>query len=244
MNLKLRLPSLLIAVLLAGCTGVRHESERAVRRDQQTVTEVYRPTNQRPALPDLSTNSGLGDFLRYAMLNQPKVEAAYYEWSASVERITTARSLPDPRLTFEMYIADTITSLMPGFGVAGAGQTQNACGRRFRRERLEIFHFRNCSAAIRIRGKEGLLPTAFPPRKNSCQSAKSFPARRLGTARSLPERRGQSHVAGRVARADRAGPVDDGNRQSRRLAKFAHGAVEGGVGTAGRSNESANTCQI
>ena len=115
MNLKLLLPSLLIAVLLAGCTGVRLESERAARRDQESVAEIYRPANQRPALPDLSTNSDLGDFLRYAMLNQPKVEAAYYDWAASVERITTARSLPDPQLTFESDIADIVMTVMPGF---------------------------------------------------------------------------------------------------------------------------------
>jgi outer membrane protein TolC len=42
------------------------------------------------------------------------VEAAYYDWAASVERITTARSLPDPRLTFESDIAESVMSLMPG----------------------------------------------------------------------------------------------------------------------------------
>jgi len=48
------------------------------------------------------------------MLNQPKVEAAYYDWLASVERITVARSLPDPQLTFQMDIQDIVTSVMPG----------------------------------------------------------------------------------------------------------------------------------
>ena len=47
------------------------------------------------------------------MLHQPQVAAAYYDWTASVERITVERSLPDPRLTFETYIADMVTSLMP-----------------------------------------------------------------------------------------------------------------------------------
>jgi len=121
MNLKLLLPGLLCATMLVGCTGVRQESERAARRDQQAVGDVYRPTNQPPTLPHLSTNSGLGDFLRYAMLNQPKVEAAYYDWAASVERITTARSLPDPRLTFEMDISDALMSLMPGLMVEFPG---------------------------------------------------------------------------------------------------------------------------
>jgi outer membrane protein TolC len=33
---------------------------------------------------------------------------------ASVESITVARSLPDPQLTFQLYIQDVITSVMPG----------------------------------------------------------------------------------------------------------------------------------
>ncbi len=48
------------------------------------------------------------------MLNQPQVEAKYYDWLASVERITVERSLPDPKLTFQAYIQDVLTSLMPG----------------------------------------------------------------------------------------------------------------------------------
>jgi outer membrane protein, heavy metal efflux system len=123
MNLKslLSLPGLLAAGLLAGCVGISQEGERAARHDQETIADVFRPANQRPVLPDLSTNSGLSDFLRYAMLNQPKVEAAYYDWAASIERITVTRSLPDPRLTFEMDITDTVETLMPGLMVDWPG---------------------------------------------------------------------------------------------------------------------------
>lgn len=83
----------------------------------QSVQTAYRPANQRPVLPALTEDSGLGDFLRFAMLNQPRVEAGYYDWLASVERITTARSLPDPRLTFQTDIQDVVQSLMPGLMV-------------------------------------------------------------------------------------------------------------------------------
>jgi outer membrane protein TolC len=65
-------------------------------------------------LPVLTAASGLSNFLTFAMLNQPKVESAYYDWAASVERITQARSLPDPQLTFQMDIQDIVTSIMPG----------------------------------------------------------------------------------------------------------------------------------
>src|SRR5205814_6955547 len=61
-----------------------------------------------------SSNDGLSNFLAFAMLNQPQVEAAYFDWAASVERITRERSLPDPRLTFQSDISDVVMSLMPG----------------------------------------------------------------------------------------------------------------------------------
>jgi outer membrane protein TolC len=79
-------------------------------------------------LPVLTTNSSLNDLLTFAMLNQPKVEAAYYDWVASVERITTARSLPDPQITFQMDIQNIVTSVMPGFMVnfPGAGKLRAA----------------------------------------------------------------------------------------------------------------------
>lgn len=65
-------------------------------------------------MPKLDTNAPLHDFLLFAMLNQPQVEAAYHDWAASVQRITVERSRPDPRLTFSTDISDMVMSLMPG----------------------------------------------------------------------------------------------------------------------------------
>lgn len=48
------------------------------------------------------------------MLNQPRVAEAYYNYSYSVERITVERSLPDPKLTFEMDITNIVSTVMPG----------------------------------------------------------------------------------------------------------------------------------
>jgi cobalt-zinc-cadmium efflux system outer membrane protein len=103
-----------LVLLLAGCKGTTQPGERASRAAISTVEAKYRPDGHRPALPALTTNSPLGDFLGYAMLNHPQVEANYYDWAAAVERITIERSLPDPKLTFEAYIGSTITSIMPG----------------------------------------------------------------------------------------------------------------------------------
>lgn len=102
-------------LLFAGCKGITQPGEHASREQIATVSKNYRPGDTRPALPALTTNSPLSEFLTYAMLHHPQVEANYYDWAASVERITVERSLPDPKLTFEAYIMRSITSLMPGF---------------------------------------------------------------------------------------------------------------------------------
>jgi outer membrane protein TolC len=115
-------------LLLAGCKGVPTKDEKAARQQLQTVARDYRPEHRKPVLPTLTPNSSLGDFLKFAMLNQPKVESAYYDWSASVERITTARSRPDPQITFQMDIENIVSSVMPGFMVnfPGAGKLRAA----------------------------------------------------------------------------------------------------------------------
>lgn len=103
-----------ISFFLVGCAGVPSVGEKQARKDQESIRKLYRPSDQKPNLADLTTESSLAEFMRFAMLNQPKVEAAYYNWMSSIENITTARSLPDPRLTFEMYIQNVVMSLMPG----------------------------------------------------------------------------------------------------------------------------------
>jgi len=88
------------------------------------VTGRYRPVNQRTALPELTPDSSLSNFLTFALLNSPTVEATFYDWSASVENITVTRSLPDPQLTLQAYIQNVVTALMPGFAwsIPGPGK--------------------------------------------------------------------------------------------------------------------------
>lgn len=103
-----------LGLVLAGCKGIPTKNEKAARQQFQAVAADYRPQGRKPVLPVLTSDSGLSNFLAYAMLNQPNVEAAYYDWAASVERITQARSFPDPQLTFQMDIQNVVTSIMPG----------------------------------------------------------------------------------------------------------------------------------
>lgn len=128
---------------LAGCTGRPTLSERAARTDVATISERFRPGDAKPDLPTLTPTSPLSDYLLFAMLNNPRVEAAYYDWAAAVEGITPARSLPDPRLTFEADIADSVMSLMPGLMVElpGPGKLRAAGDVMAAESRVSYFGF-------------------------------------------------------------------------------------------------------
>ena len=98
-------------LLPAGCKSARQPGEREARGDLKAVGQAYWPG---APLPELDANAGLSNYLQFAILTQPQVRAAYFDWAASVERITVERSPPDPKLTFQAYITDVLTSLMPG----------------------------------------------------------------------------------------------------------------------------------
>ena len=104
----------LATAFLAGCKGTPTPSETQARAGLQAVTQAYHPAEHQAALPALDTNATLGTLLTYAMLNQPRVAAAYHDYAAAVERITLERSLPDPRLTLEIDIQSVATIVMPG----------------------------------------------------------------------------------------------------------------------------------
>lgn len=106
-----------MVAFLAGCVGVRTPTERSSREDLAEVTARYRPGSARPELPVLTRDSEIGEYLFFAMVNNPRIEAAYYDWFSSVESITVARSLPDPRLTFSADVSDIVPSVMAGLMV-------------------------------------------------------------------------------------------------------------------------------
>jgi outer membrane protein, heavy metal efflux system len=135
------------AVSLAGCKGTVAKGEREARQKVQAVAGYYRPAGAKRALPALTPDSSLSSYLNYALLNQPKVEAAYFDWLASVERITVQRSLPDPQLTFQMDIQQVVTSLMPGLmmNFPGMGKLRAAAAVATAESEGKYFAFKTAS---------------------------------------------------------------------------------------------------
>ncbi len=144
-SMRWPLPALLVLFFLSACVGIRTEGEKRAQQDQESVERDYRPDGARPALPTLDPDAALQDFLLFAILNQPGVEAAYFDWAASVKRITVDRSLPDPRLTFESDIADAVMSLMPGLMMEfpGPGKLKSAANVATAESEAKYFEFEN-----------------------------------------------------------------------------------------------------
>ena len=86
-----------LIVLCTGCVGVRTEGEKAARQNLRALEESYRPGGQRPVLPLLTADSPLSDFLLFAMLNQPQVEAAYSPFLTFSRRISARAGLKAPQ---------------------------------------------------------------------------------------------------------------------------------------------------
>ncbi len=94
-------------LLLAGCAGGNE-----FRNDPAGVRPRTGPArgpseNRDPAyyggedLPDLDEDSPVENYFRYALENNESIRAAYSRWAAASERPSQARSLPDPRVSFQ-----------------------------------------------------------------------------------------------------------------------------------------------
>ncbi|MHC4914785.1 MAG: TolC family protein [Planctomycetota bacterium] len=72
---------------------------------------------------DLNERSGLEEYLAYAALNNPGLEAAFYRWRASLERGPQVRSLPDPVIRYGHFIRSVETRVGAQQARVGVSQT-------------------------------------------------------------------------------------------------------------------------
>lgn len=57
-------------------------------------------------LPQLTEDSTLSDYLAYASLNNPGLEAAFHKWKAALEDVPQVKALPDPKFEFQYWIRE------------------------------------------------------------------------------------------------------------------------------------------
>ncbi|MEK7310031.1 MAG: TolC family protein [Planctomycetota bacterium] len=102
---------IVLSGVLLGCAG-----PASIGRESLTAVESkYRPSDKKPVLPTLKSDSPLSDFITYAIMNNPEAEAAFYDWKKTVEEIMIAQSLPDPKLTLSSEIMSSVEKFLVGF---------------------------------------------------------------------------------------------------------------------------------
>ena len=118
--------SLIVVLLLTlGCASQekRYELDHhsPTSRDPALGSAAAASIGHEPKLPNLSESSRLSDYLAYAALNNPGLEAAFNRWRAATERIPQVKTLPDPKFSYLYYIREVETRVGPqrhGFGIA------------------------------------------------------------------------------------------------------------------------------
>lgn len=108
------------------------------------------------SLPELTSTSGLSDYLAYAALNNPGLEAAFNKFKAALEQIPQVKALPDPKFNYKYFIEEVETRVGPqrqSFGISQAfpwfgklnlrgdiaAEVANAAKQRYESAKLKLF---------------------------------------------------------------------------------------------------------
>jgi len=148
---------LITSLIVAGCS--KQEEFEFAHNNFEADIDLFQDSDfapSEPELPDLTESSGLSDYLAYAALNNPGLEAAFNRWKAALERVPQVKALPDPRFEYKYFIQEIetrvgpqqhsfgITQLFPWFGkldIRGdvAMQGANAAGEHYKALKLKLF---------------------------------------------------------------------------------------------------------
>ena len=86
-------------------------AEKVVHGHREESVREYRNPDAFP--PELTGDSTISDYLEYAAYNNPGLKAAFDRWTAALEKIKPARTLPDPRLSYSYYLSEVETRVGP-----------------------------------------------------------------------------------------------------------------------------------
>jgi outer membrane protein TolC len=116
MELASRFIKLSIVIsLIIGCASAREKHARSelrqVEKTRYTITE--NDGSIPPALPQLTEDPTLADYLEYAALNNPGLEAAFNRWKAALQKVPQARALDDPTFKYAYFIKEVETRAGP-----------------------------------------------------------------------------------------------------------------------------------
>ncbi len=153
---------LVVGLLTVGC------GDTAFWQSQKTGPVSLTATDSSLLLPaeevarlgetsELTDESSLPDYLTYAALKNPALEAAFNKWLAATERVPQVKALPDPRFTYRYFIEEVETRVgaqrqsfelaqtFPWFGKLAlrgdaASEAANVAKQQFEQQKLLLFY--------------------------------------------------------------------------------------------------------
>ncbi len=119
---SIALSGMLLFLFVSGCSVQESRSDPGqlewIRTDTRTAVADEAAKSR---LPEPNESSELSDYLEYAALNNPGLEAAFYRWKAALEEVPQVKSLPDPRFNYRYFIQEVETRVGPqrqSFGIS------------------------------------------------------------------------------------------------------------------------------
>lgn len=97
------------AILMSGCESDRPAAFGEYSHLSSAPAKAASESANEKNLPRLTEQSALADYLSFAALNNPGLEAAFERWKAAMEMIPQARALPDPQFTFRYFVVAQAT---------------------------------------------------------------------------------------------------------------------------------------
>ncbi len=159
-NLLTLLVALCVAglALTTGCEG--GDMDGPSLRQERLEASYCLPSEadiSRTDLVRLDEGSRLSDYLAYAAINNPGLEAEFNRFKAAIERVPQVSAFPDPRFTYRYYIREVETRVgpqrqsfelaqkFPWFGKLqlrgdAAMEAANAARQRFEARKLKLFY--------------------------------------------------------------------------------------------------------
>ncbi len=146
------------ALMLSGCT-IKKQNPPPVRKSIEVIATPKDPsqiTQSPQTSQEVSDDSKLSDYLAYAALKNPGLEAAFNQWKAALEQTLQVTSLPDPKFNYRYFIEEIetrtgpqrqsfeLSQQFPWFGklqLQGniATQKANAAKSRYQAAKLKLF---------------------------------------------------------------------------------------------------------
>jgi len=147
-----------VVVFISGC----------VSENRRAATDYYSSTivgdsnvipqsvSESARVSSLNESSTLSDYLTYAALHNPGLEAAFNRWKAVLEKVPQVKSLPDPRFNYRYFVEQVetrvgaqkqafgISQMFPWFGKLelrgdAATEAANAAKQRYEAAKLKLF---------------------------------------------------------------------------------------------------------